>query len=519
MPVGTNATADEIVQQRHLRAWTQRRGPSPVNRMRYAGPDEQYIMFGAISNPITGGRAARQVHDPFQRDAYRIVGQTVSAPDFPSGPITFQRRHGGVSYWVGDLSCPNNFYELAGQCRRPDDFSFGWTDFLTVYSYARANDRTHNNRTSYDADDPLQDEIPHTYAAVYDLGTLSFGENAATAIQRETVDAWFDSAVECGNCGVSNNGWERLYYVTKSSGAGSPGITAEVGWTIDGGATYRETTITGLGVTSDPTKIRTVGNFVVVLDTNGNGYWYAEKDPTTGTPTNWTNVTSGFVAGNNPYDIFVASNSEIWFVGLNGYVYFCSDITAGVTVNNAGAATSADLLRIKGRGDVLLAVGESGAAIMSTNRGVTWFAIATPTSGTLRSCSVLSQYLFWIVSGTGGVWYTNDGGATFYQLTVGGAQIIDDIEFATDEVGYLLFRAPTTTSARLWTTYNGGASWSSSSVAANPRLQNFPSLQRGNSIAVPTGVKHFVAANRVAIPGLSSGGTDGILLMGAINFR
>lgn len=519
MPVGLNPGADEIVQQRHARAWTQRRGPSPANGMRYAGPDEQYIMFGAIANPVSGGREARQVHDPFQREAYRIVGQTVTAPAFASGPITFMRRHGGVSYWAGDLSCANNFYELFGNCRRPDDFMFGWSDWVTIYSQARADERTFNNRTSFDTDDPLQDEIAHTFSSVYDIGNLYFGENAATAVQREVVDAWYDSSVECGNCGFSNNGWERLYYVTKSSGAGSPGITAEVGWTIDGGATYRETPITGLGVTTDPTAIRKVGNFIVVLDTTGNGYWYAETDLPTGTPSNWTNVTSGFTAGNQPNDMYVASTNEVWFCGQNGHIYVSTDITSGVTVNNAGSAVSADLLRIKGRGDVLLAVGEGGAAIKSSNRGVTWTALATPTSGTLRGCEVISDNILWIVSATGGAWSTIDGGITWVQLTVGSAQAMDDIAFATDEVGYLLFRAPTSTSARLWTTYNGGKSWSSSSVASNPRLSGLPSFQRGNRIVTPTGVKQFVAANRVAIPGLSAGGTDGILLQGAVNLK
>lgn len=516
MPVGLNPGADEIVQQRHLRAWTQRRGPSPVNRMRYAGPDEQYIMFGAIANPVSGGREVRNVHDPFQRDAYRQIGQTVSAPAFSSGPITFMRKHGGVSFWVSDLTCANNFYELVGNCRRPDDFLYGWSDFVTVYSQARANDRTHNNRTSFDTDDPVQDEIPHTFASVYDIGGLFFGENAASAVQREVVDAWYDSSIECGNCGFSNSdGWQRLYAVTKSSGAGSPGITAEVIWTIDGGSTYRETTITGLGVTSDPTCIRKIGNFLLVLDTAGNGYYYAEVDLPTGTPANWANVTSGFVASNQPNDVYVASTSNVWFCGQNGYIYNSNDISSGVVVNNAGAATSADLLRIKGRGDVLLAVGESGAAIKSSNRGVTWTALATPTSGTLRGCEVITDQILWITSGTGGVWYTTDGGTSWTQLTVGSAQIIDDIVFATDEVGYLLFR--TSTSARLWTTYNGGAAWSSSSVGSNPRLLSLPAFSRGNRLAVPTGVKQFTAANRVAIAGLSSGGTDGILLQGAVN--
>jgi hypothetical protein len=429
------------------------------------------------------------------------------------------RKHGGVSYWAGDLTCPNNFYELAGNCRRPDDFSYGWSDFLTVYSQGKATERTHNGRTSFVGDDATQDEMPHVFSAVYDVGGLYFGENAATAIAREVVDAVYDSSVECGNCGFSNNGWERLYYVSKSSGAGSPGITAEIGWTIDGGQNYRETTITGLGVTTDPVAVRKIGGFLFVLDAVGGGYWTAEVDIPTGAPSNWGNVLAGFVAGANPNDVYVASTSEIWLCGNNGYVYVINDVNAGASVNNAGTTTAAHLLRIKGRGDTLLAVGAGGAAIKSSNRGVTWTALATPTSGTLRACEVISDTIMWIGSGTGGVWYTVDGGSTWLQLTVGSAQIIDDISFATDEIGYLLFRAPTATAARLWTTYNGGMTWSSSSVASNPRLMSMPSFRQGNRIAVPTGVKPFVAANRVAIAGLSAGGTDGILLQGAVNLR
>jgi hypothetical protein len=83
---------------------------------------------------------------------------------------------------------------------------------------------------------------------------------------------------------VSDDGTQRVYVVTKSSGAGSPGTPAEVIYSVNGGATWSQTNITGLGGTVDPTAIESVGNYLVVLDTAGNGYWFAELNSLTGVP-------------------------------------------------------------------------------------------------------------------------------------------------------------------------------------------------------------------------------------------
>jgi len=166
--MSTNPTADEVVYQKHMRAFTQRGGPAPENRVRYAGPDEQYIAIGDIANPVRGGVEAVRVHDPYRRDAYRLISRTVSPPDLPSSTITFMKKHGGVSYWVGDLTCEQNFYELVGTCTRPDDFVYGWDDFVTVLSRGLAGDRTHTGRTSRGEDNDEEAGAGLGFVDVYD---------------------------------------------------------------------------------------------------------------------------------------------------------------------------------------------------------------------------------------------------------------------------------------------------------------------------------------------------------------
>jgi photosystem II stability/assembly factor-like uncharacterized protein len=509
------ANPDQVVTQKHRRAFSQRGGPRPNNRVRYAGADEQLMEFDDATSPVRGGSDPIRVHDPRRRGGYVNVGSTVDPPDFDSGSINFMVKHGGISWLAGDLTCANNFYELVGVCRKPDDFTSGWTDFVRVYSYAQANDRSYTGNTTFEDDDGSMTEIEYTFeGGIYDVGALGFGEQGGQQVEREVVDVVFGSTLDCGNCGNTDDGTGRIYAVTKSSGAGSPGTPAEVVYTTDGGATWNNVNITGLGGTADPTGIAVVGNFLVVLDSAGGGYYYAEINTLTGVPGTWTNVTSGFVAGKAPNDLYVAGASEVYFAGDGGYLYKSTDITAGVTAINAASATTADLQRIHGVDETIVAVGESGAIVVSTNRGAT-FATATtsPTSATIRALWVLDAYRAWIGTSGGKVYYTLTAGATWIEQTFSGAAVIDDIVFATDEVGYVAARTATP-AARLHTTYNGGANWSSSATTGNPRILNFPTFARANRIAVPVDVPNVTAANNVVLGGLSAGGTDGVIFQG-----
>lgn len=512
--MGVGPSADEIVQQRHFRAFSQRGGSKPSNSIRYAGPDEQYLAFGDVKNPRRGGITPIREHDSFTRNAYRLIGRSQAAPDLQTVTATFKRKHGGVTWVADDLTCPNTFYELVGDCGQPDSFLYGWSDFVAIYSNALATNTTHKGRKSFDSDDASTDDVELTLASYYEISGMSFGENAANFVEREVVDLAYASFVECGNCGYRNDGTQRLYGITKSSGPGSPGIPSELVWTIDGGATYSQVNVTGLGGTVDPTGFDIFGNFGIVLDTAGNGYWAAELDKITGAPGSWSNIVAGFSSGNQPQDMFVASSGLMFLCGRNGRIYSATSALVGVT--EVYSSAGAHLIRINGDGNgTIVAAGESGVVVKTTNNGVTWSLVASPTSGTIRALEVMDKFTYWIGSTTGGFWYTLDGGISWIQLILASdVQRIDDVMFATDEVGYCVVGAPNLTTARLYTTYNAGRDWSSTAVSTNPRLLNWLTFTRGNRIAVPRLVADSVAARRVAIGGLSGGGTDGIIIQG-----
>jgi hypothetical protein len=454
--------------------------------------------------------------DPLARDRYQLIAQQISPPEIPKATISFARRRGGISWIVGDLSCPVNFYEQALGCGVAGDFLYGWSDFLTIYSKGLAGARSSKSRSTRVDDNPLMDDVEFSFSAIYDIGGLSFREVAEAAVEREVVDVAFAPGVACSSCGTPSDGTTRLYALTASSGSGSPGTPAEVVWTVDG-TTFNNVNITGLSGTVTPTGIDIVGNFVVVIDTVNNGYWYSEINRWTGAPTSWAFVSAGFVGGRPPTDIFVAGPNEVYFSARGGYVYRSRNIPFGVTPIHSGSATTANLTRIDGFGSTLVAVGESGTILRSMDRGSTWTTTFSPTSGTLTTVQVLDQFLYWIGSGTGGVWWTGQGGQSWNLLTLPSIQAVDDILFATDEVGYLLARAPNLTTARLWTTFNGGADWSASNIEGNPRILNFPTFSRGTRLAAPRGVPEVTAANYLAVGGLSAVGVDGRLYIGSAN--
>ncbi len=507
--------ADKVVTQKHRRAFSQRGGPSAVNAVRYAGQDEQLMQFDDLSYPVSGGRDPIRVHSLTRRGGYDNIGETNSPPDFPSNSINFMHKHGGVPWVDYDLNCYNNFYETAGRCKAPNDFINGWEDYVQIYSYGRGTDRSETGLTTFEDDDATMTQVDWTWAAAYKIGALLFGEKAAPEIEREVVDVVFGGGIDCGNCGVNDDGTKRIYAVTKSSGAGSPGTPAEVIYSIDGGATWGQTNITGLGGTVDPTGIEIVGNYLVVLDTAGNGYWFSELNTITGAPGTWSNVTAGFVTSKQPTDFYVAGPSEVYFSANGGYVYKSTDIPSGVTVLEAGNANTANYIRIDGEDQCLVVVGESGKIVKSLNNGTTWANVTlSPTSATVRALVVLDEFRYWIGTSGGKVYYTVNGGETFVEQTMPTAiTVVDDIAAATDEVIHISGRSSTPT-GRLITTWCGGAKWTSSAQVTQ-RIQSAPTVTRWNRIAVPRSGDKATDANTVVLGGLSGGGTDGVLHLAA----
>lgn len=506
-------TANEIVTQGQKRSYLQYGGGGPDNAITFAGQDGQYMVIEGLSLSQSGGVDPIYVPDPRRLKKYKAVGKSETAPDLPTATIKLLEKHGAIPRALLDQQCPINVYELTGNCKDLSDFDHGWTDYVLIYSGGIVTNVDGGDRQSWDSDDQIENSLDVTFDKVYPIGALSFGDNATSLIDREVIDVVYYPYAQCSECGPANDGTKWAYALTKPSGAGSPGLPAEVVYTVDGWANATEATITGIGATAIPVAIDVVGDKLVVLTQETNGaIYYATINSATGAVGTFTKVTTGFVANAQPTDMWASNPREVWFSALGGYIYKSTDITSGVTVASAAAATSTNLYRIHGADTTIVAVGDGATVILSQNGGQSWATTsASPTGGNLRALAVKNNRQFWVGSVNGTLSYTKDGANswTIQGFSGSGSGTLYDIVFATDDV--IFFSHSTSTpSARIFASINGGRTFTNQS----PRIQNLPTANYLNRLAVPNSGMPGVDANAVLAGGLSGGGTDGVLFLG-----
>lgn len=507
-------SGDEIIKTTHKRNFLQFGGARPNNPIVYAGQNGQYAAITGVGAPELGGVDPIRVQDPRRPGRYRVVGKSFSPADLATATLTLKERKGSIPKQLSKINCSFNAYEVSGACKDLSNFLIGWTDYVLVYSGAVVTDKNLGDRSPFDSDDPIEDELSLVLTDIYPVGALSFGDNAQPQVDREVVDVVYGSILQCGDCGVPDDGSSRIYAITRPSGAGSPGLPAEVVYSLDGGVTWNEASITGIAINEVAIGIDVVGDKLVIVSRDAGpagGYYWATLS-TLGVPGAFTKVTSGFVAGKYPNDIYVGSPREVYFAADGGYIYKATDVTVGVTPISAATATTDHLIRISGQDETIVAVGASMAIVKSVNRGLT-FAITTTAPVAASSASavaVLGQLRYWVGTLSGRVFYTINGGETWVETTFSGSGsgTVRDIVFATDDVGYFSHDTSVPT-GRIFATWNGGADW----TLAAPRILNLPTINRATRLGVPRDVDSGVAANNLAVGGLSGGGTDGVLLL------
>lgn len=514
------AGQNEIITQRFRRNFVQQGGPRPSNPLAFAGVGTQHMVITALSVPDSGDVTLQHAPDPHQPGGLRTVARTKGVPDPASATFVLTEKANSLPWTHFKQNCPFNVYEaVGGPCSDLSDYSNGWSAYTRVFSYAEISTRDFGALQDWESDDQNTVELSTTLENVYSIGPLSFGLEASSTIAFEVTDVVFGTKVQCGDCGVPNDGTNFIYASVK--GASSPATKPAVVYTVNGGSTWSSVSVATAATGEDIKAIGIVGSYLVLLSATGGTasascLYVSQLNTVTGVPSStFTKVTpSVFNATNICFDFYVKSQSEVFFVAAGGYVYKSTDVLTDMTLNNGGDTVTDTLARIHGLDEIIYAVGQNGSVIKSTNGGNTWAVTTTlPGAGSNTAVVVLDQFRAWVGNSIGVLYYTIDGGENWSTKSYSGTTPvgIQDIAFATDEVGYITYTTGATV-GRIATTWTGGASWVAS-TSTNTRLGSVPTSTTLNRIALPVSNDPTVNVNTVAVGGLGTS-PDGVLLLG-----
>lgn len=466
---------------------------------------------GAVEQPY-GDVTRIEVPSQVQYGAFDTVGEVPGEIENATLTVMFQDRL-SVSevYALARKRCAFDVQIHHGQCQDPRDFDGGWNSGkIRVLERARI--------TTYSTDDlgtltsgdneKVTEEVEMSALRLYEIAPITFAERATGEVTSEIIKVLVCDTPDCGDCGEQSDGCQRVFAIAAPAGS-SPGLLPEVIYSEDGLTTTGDTNISTLAAGEDPDDAACVGQNLVVVSADSDSLHYADLDDILDGSETWAEVTSGIVATKGPRCISSYSPRDTWLGAEGGYIYFTADPTNGVTVQDAGVATTQDLNAIHAfNTQLIVAVGNSNVVVYSENGGDAWQLVVGPAVGiNLSAIFIRKESEWWVGTANGRLYYSLDKGVSWTEKTFpgSGAGRVDDIVFATDTVGYLA-HATATPAGRILRTISGGYTWyvapeGTSSISANDRI---------NSLAVC-----YQEPNVVFGGGLADNAADGILVKGS----
>lgn len=469
----------------------------------------QYLALGKVSDDpakTIGEETRIAAPDPnnFQRDV--PVGSMKGAEERATLAIStrYQVTKSTLQRWK-NLGCRVDIFVLSGKCGNPMDFTEGgekWTYFadgrISGHSFENysAFDLSENNPTNEIVDMTSDDYWEYLYLRQDQIGA------ANTTREIYTVDVYQET--DCDDCAETG---ERVI-MTMAGASATPGTQPSVLYSANKGETFSTQTISTLFSNEDVVAAQIVGdNLILASNTANEIHWTSVSELYDGSNT-WNQVNSGFVAAKNANAMIFTDIRHGWIVGNGGYIYFVSNFKVGVTVQDAGVATTQHLRAVAAfDAENVLAVGDSNAVVFTSNGGVSWESITGPAVGiNLGACWMWSPKVWFVGEGSGGtgkLWLTTNAGVTWTQVGLPATyNRIDKIQFVSEAEGYIAARA-------------GGQSYILRTITAGYEWVVLPSGKRGVAVANSRLTDIAVTnkfGNLVYAAGLAQNGTAGIAL-------
>lgn len=193
----------------------------------------------------------------------------------------------------------------------------------------------------------------------------------------------------------------------------------------------------------------------------------------------WTlKSLGGATAGHGPVKggaICALDYYHVWMCSAAGFIYFSSDGGVTFAAQESGVVTAGDYQQIKmtDDGQAGYACAETGVVAKSVD-GINWVACPATIASTpdVLSLFTVDEDHAWVGTATGGLWWTEDGGATWTSRAgwIGaGVGTVDSIIFVSDYVGFMV-RNTASPVGYILRTIDGGYTWQVLTADANSGL-------------------------------------------------
>ncbi|NIM48323.1 MAG: hypothetical protein GTO22_03540, partial [Gemmatimonadales bacterium] len=443
------------------------------------GNGKEYFGFARIGDPTYGFGDSERIEAPSedQFNEFDEIDSIQGAKERPTSSVIgrYPRTDRSTLLRIGSKRCPSGVQTIVGKCVNPQDYDAKW-DKIIVFTDVKYSSWSGENFGALASDEQAAVNETGEFNAkdLYEVMPLSFGEQCAAEVAREIIKILVCDQVECGDCDEPTDGCQKVFAVQLGTGA-TPGTLPSVVYSDDGGDTCASQDISTLFSNEDPDDAACVGSDLVVISSDGGMHIAPQDDILDGTDS-WVEPTTGFVAGQGPICITSAGSRHTWLGAVGGYIYFTADPRTGVSVQDAGVATTQDLQDIHAFDkNNVVAVGNLNAVVRTSNGGATWQAVTGPSVGNTLNCVWMYDERTWFVGDSvGGFYYTTDEGDNWTAQTMPITLVeIDEIEFFDEVVGYVAARRGAADGVLLRTT-DGGQTWyvmpkKTGSIPANDR--------------------------------------------------
>lgn len=488
------------------RVFVQVGGASPANPYVYVGQ----LNLGEAEQDL-GASEPSYLPSAERPDRWDIVDRIPKTQGLGSRDFTQRADRYLRDFWwdLRERNCYFNIQVKRGKCARPDNIN-DW-EGKELYVLNRMTGFTAPGANPLSGEDNAEANITGSleFDRLIPIRRLTADEKGDSTILAEVLDMiWNDPTVlVCDDCQEFCQG---LYCLTVTN-SGSPGLSGQLVYSVNGGMSFATLDIVPLGGTS-PNRLAAVGQYCVIAAQAKLGHIYASFADIDAGTNNFTLVTSGYVASKGPRAL-VSKNPALTFVaGAGGYIYLIDNPSSGVTVLTAGTQTTQPLNDIDYSGSTVVAVGDSNAVIYSDNNGDSWATVTGPSvGGNLSAVWCLTDRIWFVAvgsaTGVGTLWYTLNKGVNWTQKLLpnqSSISTINDINFSDDgQLGYIA--AQHGAAGKVYTTTDGGNTFELAGSNAF-RLRGLYAAERFN-VAVPCGGN----ANVLAVAGRKTANGDGVL--------